>query len=50
MIDDEQGDFIVGRGCVDPIFTLNQIGEKARQKKRRVYVGFIDLEKAYVRG
>ena len=38
-----------GRGCVDQIFLLKQIGEKAREKKRRVYVGFIDLEKAYDR-
>ena len=29
---------------------LEQIGEKAREKNRRVYVGFIDLEKAYDRG
>ena len=28
---------------------LKQIGEKAREKKRRVYVGFIDLEKVYDR-
>ena len=49
LIDDEQGDFRVGRGCVDHIFTLKQIGEKAREKKHRVYVGFIDLEKAYDR-
>ena len=32
-------------GCVDQIFTQNQIGEKAQEKKRRVHVGFIDLEK-----
>ena len=31
------------------IFTLKQIGEKARVGKRRVYVGFIDLEKEYDR-
>ena len=30
-------------GCVDQIFTLKQIGEKAGGKKRRVYVGFMDL-------
>ena len=36
-------------GCVDQIFTLKQIGEKAVEKKHRVYVGFIDLEKAYDR-
>ena len=35
--------------CVDQIFTLKQVGEKAREKKRRVYVDFIDLEKAYDR-
>ena len=35
--------------CVDQIFTLKQIGGKAREKKPRVYVGFIDLEKAYER-
>ena len=28
---------------------LKQIGEKAREKKHRVYVGFIDLDKAYDR-
>ena len=47
LIGDEQGGFRAGRGCVDQIFTLKQIGEKAREKKRRVYVGFMDLEKAY---
>ena len=45
--DGEQGVFRAGRGCIDQIFTLKQIGERAREKKRRVYVGFIDLEKVY---
>ena len=49
FINDEQGGFREGRGCVDQIFTLKQLGEKAREKKRRVYMGFIDLEKAYDR-
>ena len=49
LIDDEQRGFRAGRGCVEQIFTLNQRGEKAREKKRTVYVGFIDLEKAYGR-
>ena len=31
LIDDEQEDFRVGRGCVDQIFTLKQIGGKARE-------------------
>ena len=30
LIDDEQGGFRAGKGCVDQIFTLKQIGEKAR--------------------
>ena len=37
------------RGCVDRIFSLKQIGEKAREKKRIMYVGFINFEKAYGR-
>ena len=49
LIDDEQGGFRVGRGCVDQIFALKQIGDKAKEKKCRVYVGFIDLEKVYDR-
>ena len=43
LIDDNQG------GYVDQIFTLKKIGRKAREKKCRVYVGFMDLEKAYDR-
>ena len=39
LIEEEQGGFRAGRGCVDKISTLKQIGEKAREKKRRVYVG-----------
>ena len=42
MIDDKQGGFRLGRG-VNQIFTLKQIGEK----ERRVYMGFMNLEKAY---
>ena len=30
-------------GSVDQIFTLKQIGEKAREKIQCVYVSFIDL-------
>ena len=31
LIDDDQGGFRAGSGCVDQIFTLKQIGEKARE-------------------
>ena len=29
LIDDEQGEFRAGSGCIDQILTLNQIDEKA---------------------
>ena len=43
-----KGGFRAVRRCVDPIFTLKQIIVKAREKKLRVYLGFMNLEKAYV--
>ena len=46
LTDDEEGGFRARKGCVDQIFSLKKIGEKAQEKKR-VYVGFMDLEKAY---
>ena len=49
LIDEGQGSFRAGRRCVDQNFTLKQIGEKARGKKCRMYVGSIHLEKAYDR-
>ena len=36
LIDDEQGGFRVGRGGVDQIFTIKEIGEKAIEEKRSV--------------
>ena len=47
LIDDEQEDFRSGRGCVNQIFTLKQIGEKGQEKKQMVCVGFMDMEKVY---
>ena len=49
LIDDEQGSFRAERGCVNQVFTLKHIGEKAREKKCTAYVGFMDLNKAYDR-
>ena len=43
LIDNDQGGFRAGSGCVDQIFTLKQIREKGRKKKCRVYVGFMNL-------
>ena len=43
---DEQGGFRVGRGCTDQIFTVKQIVEKVIEKDKKVYMAFVDLEKA----
>ena len=43
LIDGAQGGFRAVSGCVDQIFTLKQIGQKIREKKCRVYAGFMDL-------
>ena len=40
---DEQVGFREGMGCINQIFTLKQIGEKAQEEKNG------DLEKAYDR-
>ena len=47
LIDDEKGGLRAGSGFVDQILTLKQISEKTKGKSCRVYVGFIDLKKAY---
>src|SRR5678815_6050128 len=38
-----------GRGCVDQIFTLKQVIEKMREKKNKLYLGFMDLQQEYDR-
>ena len=45
LIIDEQGGFRSGMGCVNKIFTLKQIKKKPREKKYKVYMGFMDPEK-----
>ena len=37
-IDGEQGGFRAGRGGIDQIFTLKQIGEKAQEKMQCMWV------------
>jgi hypothetical protein len=49
LIGEEQGAFRSGRGCVDQIFTLKQMIEKMREKKNKLYLGFMDLQQAYDR-
>ena len=47
MIVEEQGGFREGRGCIDQIFTLNEIIESRREKNKRTYIAFLDFTKAY---
>ena len=46
---EEQGGFRAKRSCIDQVFTLRQVMEKAIEKRRELFVAFIDLEKAYDR-
>lgn len=39
--------FMPGRGCVDQIFTVQQVIEKCAAVNKKMYVAFVDLEKAY---
>lgn len=49
QIGEEQSGFRKGRSCADQIYVLRQVCEKMREKKKSVYVAFMDLEKAYDR-
>ena len=44
---DEQGGFRSGRGCCDQIFAVKQMVKKTIEKDRKMYMAFVDLEKAY---
>ena len=46
---EEQGGFRAKRSCIDQVFTLRQVMEKAIEKRRELFVAFSDLEKAYDR-
>ena len=46
---EEQGGFRAMRGCIDQVFTLRQVIEKGIEKRRELFMAFIDLEKAYDR-
>ncbi|KAJ0183432.1 hypothetical protein K1T71_001408 [Dendrolimus kikuchii] len=46
---DAQGGFRNGRGCMDQVFSLRNIVEKQLAVGRKVFCGFVDLEKAFDR-
>ena len=48
-ISDMQFGFMPGRGTIDAIFVARQIQEKYMDKKKLLFFGFVDLEKAFDR-
>ena len=48
LLRESQCGFRNGRGCVDQLFSLRTLMEKAREFHRPLYVCFISLRKAYI--
>ena len=48
-IDDSQFGFVPGRGTTDAIFVVRQLQEKYLAANKRLYMAFVDLEKAFNR-
>ena len=48
-INDMQFGFRPGRGTTDAIFIVRQIQERFLEKKRDLWMAFVDLEKAFDR-
>ena len=46
-IDDFHFGFVPGRGTTDAIFVVRQLQEKYLAANKRLYIAFIDLEKAF---
>ena len=46
-IDDSQFGFVPGRGTTDAIFVIRQLQEKYLAANKRLYMAFVDLEKAF---
>jgi len=47
--DDMQFGFMKGKGTTDAIFTVRQMQENFRVKRKKLYFDFVDLEKAFDR-
>ena len=47
QIDSRQFGFMSGKSTIDAIFILRQLQEKYREKKKKLYHVFVDLEKAF---
>ena len=49
LIYDSQFGFVPGRGTTDAIFVVRQLQEKFQAANKRLYMAFVDLEKAFDR-
>ena len=47
LVSESQCGFRSGRGCVDQVFTVRILAEKAREFNIPLYLCFVDLQKAY---
>ena len=47
--DDSQFGFVLGRGTTDTIFVVRQLQKKYLAANNRLYMAFVDLEKAFYR-
>jgi len=48
-VDDIQFGFMKGKGSTDAIFIVRQMQENFRAKGKKLYFGFVDLEKPLTR-
>jgi len=48
-VDDMQFGFMKGKGTTDAIYTVRQMQENFRVKRKKLYFGLVDLEKAFDR-
>ena len=48
-VDDSQFGFVPGRGTTDAIFVVRQLQEKYLAANKRLYMAFVDLQKAFDR-
>ena len=47
QVAEEQNGFRSGSGRIDQVFVMKKLVEKYIEKRKELYVAFIDLEKAY---
>jgi len=47
-VDDMQFGFMKGKGITDAIFIVREMQEKFRAKGKKLYFGFVDLEKLLI--